>query len=686
VAGKAAPPVDGRTAILRLAGNLAAIHREHEGNRPLCGRIISRARSGGVLALIALSALASAGRADALSIEPIAQFTDNPNALIVRDVNGDHIPDVLAASSCSLHVVYGQASGTFQVAVDHPLPSGNQLCTVSPASLAVGDVDGDGRLDAVVVRNLFSYSVLVLPGKSDGTLGDPTWVGSVSYQHGVALGDLNDDGRDDITTLSGNGFTSVLLADPAGGFKQPASYQQAYQQGGGIATGLFNDDVHVDVAVGVEGYCAGYAPDCQRQNGVIEYLGNGDGTLGSPVTENGWYLTAAQFGATAARNPWNNNLLMPPAQILATPLRGLPRDDMIVTSPLVQTLLPSAAGALGPAEPPLEAGGRGDVGDLDLDGATDVGLAGYEDVLGANAALLLGDGAGGFDVEIYYALSAFGPLDAQIAEINDDAWPDLIVLAGNEVFAALNTPTAAGDPDELQFGALDPGTQSSPLSVSVVNVGPRPLQVAGSSLTGAQAGDFRIASDQCTNALLAVLESCDITVTFTPGAAGDRAGELDVASDDPDGPLTIPLAGAGTSPAPSSTVAPTPTPTAAAQDTTAPGLKVKVRHQHVRAVLKQGLKLQIGCSEACTLTLRARVDRRQAKSLQLRAPARGLLVSKRVVKLARAGTQTLVLKLSDALRRAARRTQRLRLQLAADAVDSAGNHAQLLRETVRLSR
>ena len=75
---------------------------------------------------------------------------------------------------------------------------------------------------------------------------------------------------------------------------------------------------------------------------------------------------------------------------------------------------------------------------------------------------------------------------------------------------------------------------------------------------------------------LDVLDGCDMTVAFTPGAVGDRAGELSIASDEPDAPLAIPLYGAG---APAGT-APTPAaPKPTAADTTAPALKVKVVRQ-----------------------------------------------------------------------------------------------------------
>ena len=86
------------------------------------------------------------------------------------------------------------------------------------------------------------------------------------------------------------------------------------------------------------------------------------------------------------------------------------------------------------------------------------------------------------------------------------------------------------------------------------------------------------------------------------------------------------------------------------------------------------------------MTLRASVNRRQARSLRLKAPARGRVVGKAVVDHPRAGTRRFVLKLYAPLRRAARRARRLTLRLTAEAFDPAGNHTKLSGQTVRLRR
>src|SRR4029077_1762672 len=92
-------------------------------------------------------------------------------------------------------------------------------------SVAVGDFNGDGKLDLVVVNNL-SASVSVLLGKGDGT-----FQAAVNYGVGlgiisVAVGDFNGDGKLDLVVggvVATNSNISVLLGNGDGTFQTPAN-------------------------------------------------------------------------------------------------------------------------------------------------------------------------------------------------------------------------------------------------------------------------------------------------------------------------------------------------------------------------------------------------------------------------------------------------------------------------------
>ena len=69
----------------------------------------------------------------------------------------------------------------------------------SPRSVAVGDFNGDGNLDLVSAIDAFQPSTLsLLLGHGDGTFGEQTELPVSPIPHSVAVGDLNGDGRSDL--------------------------------------------------------------------------------------------------------------------------------------------------------------------------------------------------------------------------------------------------------------------------------------------------------------------------------------------------------------------------------------------------------------------------------------------------------------------------------------------------------
>ncbi|MEW6278092.1 MAG: FG-GAP-like repeat-containing protein, partial [Candidatus Eremiobacterota bacterium] len=121
-----------------------------------------------------------------------------PAAVASGDFNGDGRADLATAnfSANTVSVLLGAGTGAFAPATGSPVPVG-----AGPQSLATGDLDGDGRLD-LVTANSFSANVTVLLGDGAGGFapgpGSPLGLGTAPAS--VAVGDLNADGRSDLVT------------------------------------------------------------------------------------------------------------------------------------------------------------------------------------------------------------------------------------------------------------------------------------------------------------------------------------------------------------------------------------------------------------------------------------------------------------------------------------------------------
>ncbi len=107
-------------------------------------------------------------------------------------------------------------------------------------------------------------------------------------------------------------------------------------------------------------------------------------------------------------------------------------------------------------------------------------------------------------------------------------------------------PSALGAaPGSIGFGDRQVGTPSTANLVTVSNNGGVVTGSITATLTGPQSSDFATTT---TCATLAPNADCNISVTFTPGAAGPRSATLTIAAT-PGGTIQIPISGAGLAPA-----------------------------------------------------------------------------------------------------------------------------------------
>ena len=131
---------------------------------------------------------------------------------MTADVNGDGKPDLVMANSGAngiggntVGVLLGNGDGTFQPAVTYAW--GGQSA-FSVASVAVADVNGDGKPDLLVANQGpgnggWNGSVAVLLGNGDGTFQTSVTYGSGGYYAvSVAVGDVNGDGKADLVVTN----------------------------------------------------------------------------------------------------------------------------------------------------------------------------------------------------------------------------------------------------------------------------------------------------------------------------------------------------------------------------------------------------------------------------------------------------------------------------------------------------
>ncbi len=216
-----------------------------------------------------------------LDFAPMVSYSigQRANSVAIGDLNGDGKPDLAVVGiSSSVIVLLNQGGGIFLK--DH-LPT--YSVGRNPVSVAIGDLDGDGKLDLVVV-NQPDNTVTVLLNQGGGTFlknGLPSYPAG-STPSAVAIGDLNGDGKPDLavadlsgTSCTGSPVVSVLINQGGGIFPgvNPPNYAVAncpYS----VSIDDLNDDGKPDLVTPGE-----------LSDRVSVLLNNGDGSfpMGDPA-------------------------------------------------------------------------------------------------------------------------------------------------------------------------------------------------------------------------------------------------------------------------------------------------------------------------------------------------------------------------------------------------------------------
>ena len=171
----------------------------------------------------------------------------------VGDLDGDGKPDVVVTNGVgdtSVFVFRNSGSGS-TISFDNPL---RFVTNYGPYGVAIGDLDGDGKPDLAIANNGSNYITLYRNTSTPGSIsfGNKTDLLINTNPYGIAIGDLDKDGKAELVVSTEGGSSSLYViknVSTPGNFSFGSAVSYASLAGAfTLAIGDLDGDGYPDIA------------------------------------------------------------------------------------------------------------------------------------------------------------------------------------------------------------------------------------------------------------------------------------------------------------------------------------------------------------------------------------------------------------------------------------------------------